>query len=249
MLAGFFKLFGSLLGFIALAFGAIAILPSNKEKIFGLPIASGFLLLFAYGAFVGFIFLLLARYFFRFPPVPEQAIQAQNKLQDEIREYFNSANNQGKVFEIEEDKNQMTITWSAELKYNQLVAIGNIKKKSAFKLDFNPQAHTVTIITTEKNIDWQAGASGFNFSANYFQGIPLEYETKIVPSFEIVDGKPKIIIKNLTYNSNSILNPIVTITNRNGWTAGFSIANPWLDKLFLILTGLLIIASIIFAIK
>ncbi len=247
MILKFFKLFSAMIAATGIAFAAMWLLPHDQDTVLGLKPLPATLSLLAYCALVGVMFIKLSDHLFRFPPKKGMPIQSEEELRQEIFGYFDSANSGGKVFENHAGKNYSTVTWSGELKYNQVVSIGNISKKSVFKLYFNPENKTLKIVTTEKNINWSAGIDGFAFNLRFYQGIPMEYETTIVPSFEIVNGKPKIIVKNLTYNSNSILNPIVSMTNRNGWTAAFSMGVFWLDKVLLVLASLLIIGSVITA--
>jgi hypothetical protein len=240
----FLIFFAILAGLIGIPLMAIFILPNNNGRLMGLPIFLSLIILASYIFFVGFLFFYLSPKIFSFPPEKNIASDI-TILKKDLTDYFTDNEEKRKVFEVTPIGNELYITWSKDLKYNQIVNIGSKSIKSVFILKFEQGNSSIKVVNRQVDIDWSASTKSFNWSFNFQQGIYLDYETTYKPSIEIIDGKPQMSIKNLKYNSMELISPIQKIASQSGWTLHFGIVlNTWVQNILLAISILMLILGL-----
>jgi hypothetical protein len=142
------------------------------------------------------------------------AVQIRAQITDCFQ---NLTSDQGNPFELSDIKDGVAIQWSGSLLANQLVDVDYESLNVRVELHFIEPEKTVRMRVVQKAVSAEAGVSGINASGKYSSGFAVSYSSTSTPSFEIVDGKPTIKVKELEFSTMEIQEPAAYIILSNGW--------------------------------
>ena len=173
--------------------------------------------LVAYLFLAGGLFLYLPSVIFNFKPTGNKSVSLAD-LRRDITSYFSQNEAEGKMFDVTEEDDKMLITWEKQVYYNQVISVGGDSAKWIVVLRFHEDGRSIFMKMKKVSWDWNAGLSGLSFGGSRFSGIATEFSTRFKPSFEIVDGAPKLVVKNISYRTADMTDPVIMIASRDGWT-------------------------------
>jgi ABC-type multidrug transport system fused ATPase/permease subunit len=185
--------------------------PSTSDIILGLGI------IISYCFFSSFLFFYLPPIVLSFPP-QIKIKKSLSDIQREITEYFEAANKENKIFDLNKKGKNLSVKWSADLKYNQVFDVGRYSKKATYILRFDEKTYSAVLIQREMDISINLNPRNFNCSMYFYQGIVFDYEIRRNPSFGITNGRLQPRVEKMNYNTMEILEPISWILSNGGWT-------------------------------
>lgn len=250
-LGSMFKFFFSIACLFAVAFGIIFLLMlaidkyvNSDVKLLGMYVCGLGGLLIGYFFFVCFMFFWLQGFFLSIPGANVEQ-KSSTEIQNLLNEYFSQANQKAKYFDIENNPDETIITWSRDVKYKQLINMGEANRKILYSFSFDNQKHEVFLTMKEVNFDYELSPTNFNIGLHANWGISIERSTTYIPSFTIADGKLVTKIEKISYNSQDITAPVIKIVTDSGWNirAGL-LRSPLLQNIFLGIAILVWIASL-----
>ena len=177
------------------------------------------IVLAAYLAFAGWAFFYLPEVIMVSRPKPGVQTVAKQELIAKIEKNFTQKDvSDQPLFEMATSSDELSLTWSKNINYNQVMALGGESMKRVFFLHFYDDGQVSLI---QRNVDWSWSLSGAGFFSgmSFFQGISFESSADYRPSFSFdQNGNLSFDLKSITYTSSDISRPLEKIITDNGWT-------------------------------
>jgi len=181
-----------------------------------------------YGALAVYLFFKLQDVFIVFRPAKGIKPLPKASVFEKLERAFYSPGGK-KLFDFVHEGDRAAVTWSSSINCAQPSAAGEIGKKRVVALRLDASKHTAFFVMKNKDWDWDLSANAASASLYYAVGISTEFTTDLVPSIAVGDdGRIKVDIKKLTYNSNDLWLPIQSCFLSAGWTLQSGMAlKPW----------------------
>lgn len=141
------------------------------------------------------------------------------------------------VFQVEEIPNGLQISWNRKIDFKQILNYGSKSINYRTCLFFDERRHICNIHSQITHTSKSAGLSGLSYSMNFQSGILYETGVDYHPSFEIKNDEIHMDIKKLVYNNASIIDPVIEICKKNGWTSYFLIFKHKITRMIYVFCG------------
>jgi hypothetical protein len=145
------------------------------------------------------------------------------------------------IFQLEELKDGLQISWNRTIDFKQILNYGSKSINYKTCLFFDEKRNICNIHSQIIHIAKSAGISGLSYSLDFKSGFVYETGVDYHPSFEVKDGKITMDIKKLSYNNASIVDPVIEICKKNGWTSYFLVFKHKIARMIYVFCGWLLL--------